>query len=209
MVREAAELPGMVGIGHLAVGDEVLAVDRDQVLDREVGRELGRRAVHRVGHPGADVRPRFVLDPDAAGVHVAVAGVPGLVLLAHHLRDVAVARADDVVRRPSRGWVAEPLERSRVRALGGVDDDHVDRPRKGPVRPRVVRGRRRQPVRLRVVGRRRGPREPRRRERRTGRPTAAAAIPRSIPTWYVKSHCFARETCDGGHLASGHAAHLD
>ena len=180
VVREAAEPPRIVGIGDLVVPDEVPAVDRDQVLDRQVRRELGGRAVHRVRQPAADVDPCLVLDPDAAVVDVAVSGMPGLVLLPHHLRDVPVARADDVLGGRVRARVAEPLERPRVRALGRVDHDHVDRVGQRPVRARVVRRARRQPVRLRVVGERRprgsGARRETRKRRRRPRGRLGASL---------------------------------
>src|SRR5207249_4215878 len=51
--------------------------------------------------------------------------LPGAVLLAHELRDLAAVFVHHVMRAHLRGRIVEPAPTARVVALAGVDDDHV------------------------------------------------------------------------------------
>ncbi len=115
-----------VGIGDLVVADDVRAVDGDRVLGGELGDQLRRGAVHRVGVPGAVADVALVLDADRGPVVGAVARVPGDVLLVDHLGDRAVGGADDEVGGAAGARVLEPAHRARVGALGLVDHDPGD-----------------------------------------------------------------------------------
>src|SRR5690606_37582720 len=75
--------------------------------------------------------PALVLDADR--VRVGTVGVPRDAVLAHHLRDVAVGRAHDVVRRDAV-LARHVVDGALVAALGGVDDDG------GDLRPCVAEG---------------------------------------------------------------------
>src|SRR5690606_31031665 len=128
-VRGPVPVRPRVGVGragHLVVADDAGAVLRDAVLVGQVAGERGRGPVHRVGEPGRVADPAFVLDADGAVVVGGVPGVPGHVLVAHHLGDGAVGGLDHVVGRDVGAGVLEPGDRARVRALGDVDDDPVD-----------------------------------------------------------------------------------
>jgi hypothetical protein len=68
----------------------------------------------------------LVLDADRMPVEFRVAGVPGVVLLPHHLCDPAVARNDVMSADPFRGFLESP-DGAGGGALGGVDNDIRDR----------------------------------------------------------------------------------
>src|SRR3546814_5095460 len=53
--------------------------------------------------------------------------VPGLVVLAHHLRHLSVRTADQVMRADLGARVLEPRDRAGVAALHGVDGDFAHR----------------------------------------------------------------------------------
>ena len=93
-----------------------------------------------------------MLDADRLGVVGPVAGVPGDVLVPHHLRHRAVGGAEQVVRAGAGGGVLEPADRAGVAALHGVDDDVVDRVRRLAAGDRVVGRVGRHPGRRAVVG---------------------------------------------------------
>ena len=112
--------------GHVVVAEDVLPVQRDVVLLRQVPHQPRRRAVHRLGVPGARVgQEALVLDADRLGVGVPVARVPADVLRLDVLRDVPVRGADGVVPGQVRRVLHE-LQRGVPGALGVVDDDRVD-----------------------------------------------------------------------------------
>ncbi len=77
--------------------------------------------------------------------------VPGAILLAHELRDLAAVFVHDVMRAHLRGGIVEPAPAARVVALAGVDDDHVRHA--GRVRGALVEVRRGPPDRRGEIGR--------------------------------------------------------
>src|SRR5690606_16776562 len=124
-VDQAVETgPGEILAGVVAVlvaGEHAVALDPHAVGDHVPGvvaRPLPRRgAVHAAARADALGQARRGVDHgrrpvarvagvavvlDADGVVVVVRRMPGLVLLAHHLRDLAVGLADQVVRRHLR-----------------------------------------------------------------------------------------------------------
>jgi hypothetical protein len=107
------------------VAHDVRLVERNAVLIGEPARELGARFVHRLRVPLARIRNvTLVLDTDRFGVETRV--VPGDVAVVDHLRDLAIARAHDVVGGHIGRRVLEPRDAARVAALHGVDHDVVD-----------------------------------------------------------------------------------
>lgn len=135
--REVAA--GVVAV--LVAGQHAVALDAHAVghdVPVVVARPApGRRAVDRLACADAAHQARGCVDHrcrpvagitgaaivfDADGVVVVVRGVPGLVVLAHHLGDLAIGAADHVVRRYVRRRVAEPRDAAGVAAFDGVHD---------------------------------------------------------------------------------------
>ena len=112
---------------YVVVADDVSAVQRDRVFRGEVPGEGRGGLVHRLRVPGRALdREALVLVADRVHVDVPVAGVPRDVLVVDHLRDLAVRRAQHVVRAHVREWILEDLDRSLVVGLGVVDDDEAN-----------------------------------------------------------------------------------
>src|SRR5690606_10440445 len=95
--------------------------DDSRVAGTRLPGDRRRRVVHRVGVPVRVADVALVLDADR--MRVVRAHVPGLLALAHHLRDLSVGTADQVVRADLRTGVLEPGDRAGVAALHGVDRD--------------------------------------------------------------------------------------
>ena len=109
------------------MADDMRTIFGDMEGIAEPAGQRRRRAVHRLGVPGAaGVRVALVLDADRVLVDGPVAGVPGGVAIDHLLRDLPVAGADVVMGAGLRGRVLEPGDRARVAALHVVDDDGGD-----------------------------------------------------------------------------------
>src|SRR5690606_23116521 len=98
---------GVVAARYLVVADDVLPVLGNAVALADARGEPGGPQVHDVREELRAVHPPFVLDADAPGVPGPVARVPGDVLLAYALGDMAVARAHDVVRGHLLGGAPE------------------------------------------------------------------------------------------------------
>lgn len=121
------------------MADDVLAIEGDVVLGGEVAHQRCCRAVHLGGVPlralGGDA---LLLDADRVAVDVPVPGLPGDVLVLHHLRDMSVAGSHHVVGRGLLQRVLEDLQRGVEVLLRVVEDDELDLVAVRPVRGVVV-----------------------------------------------------------------------
>ena len=106
---------------------DVVAVELDAVLGGEVLHQRGRRAVERLGVPGAlPCGVPLVLDADRVHVDVPVAGVGRHVVGGDVLRDVTVGRPDGVVPGHEAVRLLDQADADVVVALGVVHDQVVD-----------------------------------------------------------------------------------
>ena len=95
------------------------------VTRADVAHQVGGRLIHRLGEKLPDVAVGFVLN--ANGIAVGGAGMPSLVGLAHHLRDLSVNGADDIMRRDLCFTILEPADAARVGAFGVMNDHRAHR----------------------------------------------------------------------------------
>ena len=85
----------------------------------DAAHQIGRRLVHLLGEELPYVAIGFMLN--AYGISVGWAGVPSLVFLKHHLRDLSVSRTDDIMRRDLGITILEPADTARIGAFGVMD----------------------------------------------------------------------------------------